>query len=294
MARQVLYPHILDKIGGPVQGTHLDEQEAISGEDILYWRRSFRGGVNDQMYRKCVDDIGVNCLSNSAYFKACDFSRGKAFLELFPAALNDLAWIAVGATNCRYMQEILPGTSYEVKTTIGGWDEKWLYLVYHFVTYPSKPPKKISSQRKSSYKAPRTVPPSKLKAPLPEGAVVHCVVTSACCFKFGRITVPPAVALITCGFGDPDKKRWFHVQDLRYSKTYPPASTKPPIIKNRMQDILRGGWKTDQVEGWATDPESGVSNFWELGEYEDRRAQNMREIFEPVHLGLKTLRETVY
>ncbi|KAG9004896.1 hypothetical protein FRB94_001975 [Tulasnella sp. JGI-2019a] len=243
-----------------------------------------------------VDDIGGYHLSNSVYFKVCDFSRGKAFLDLFPAVLGDGAWIAVGATNCTYIHEISPGAYYDVKTTIGGWDEKWLYIVYHFITYPSKSSKssKPSSTNKPLYKAPGTIPKSKIKSPLPEGAVLNCVITSACCFKFGRITVPPQVALIACGFGDPSKRRWFHVQELRYSKNYPPASTKPPVIKNKMQDIMRGGWKTAHVEDWPTNPHTGVNTFWELGEYEERRAHNVKEIFGPVHSGMKHLREKGY
>lgn len=111
------------------------------------------------------------------------------------------------------------------------------------------------------------------------------------CLKVGRVTAPPAVVFISGGFGEPSKQRWFHVQDLRFSKTYEPASTKAPVIRNRMRDILRGGWKTEHVEGWETNPETGVSRFWELEEYEEQRADNVSEIYGAVQSGLRKLKD---
>ncbi|KAF9512559.1 hypothetical protein BS47DRAFT_1486230 [Hydnum rufescens UP504] len=65
----------------------------------------------------------------------------------------------------------------------------------------------------------------------PEGATVHAVAISQYCFKFGRITVPPRVALIASGFGAAGlipnlppsapghgKTRWDRLQDVRAGK----------------------------------------------------------------------------
>ncbi len=112
------------------------------------------------------------------------------------------------------------------------------------------------------------------------------------CFKIGRITIPPAVMFIANGLGDPSKKRWFHVQDLRFSKTHKPASDES-IVKNKVKDIFKGGWKTEVVEGWKAGPD-GVSKFWQLDEYEETRSENMKLVFDGIHHGLKNLRNKGY
>ncbi|KAG9004895.1 hypothetical protein FRB94_001976 [Tulasnella sp. JGI-2019a] len=280
-----------------------------------------------------IDDIDYNGhLSNSSYAKACDAGRIRAACEIFPAVFTDGVWAFLGSSSFYFIREIPYGANYEITTTIEGWDQKWMYLAHHFITYPSKSSKKVKARKvehqqqggessfphltmpstpsqidsppsnnsptKKSislpYKAPGTVPPHMVKRALPEGAQVHCVAISSYCLKIGRITAPPAVVFIAGGFGEPSKQRWFHVQDLRFSKKYEPASTKPPVVRNQMRDVLRGGWKTEQVEGWETNPETGVSRFWELEEYEDRRAENMKEIYGAVQSGLRNLKDKGY
>ncbi|KAG8892693.1 hypothetical protein FRB99_002497 [Tulasnella sp. 403] len=215
------------------------------------------------------------------------------------------------------MREIPLGTHFEIKTVIGGWDEKWMYLVHYYVSYPSKsdgkttkgapsgnmpsittpstpslvdsPPRATSPPPvpivKIPYKAPPTVSPRKIRRALPEGSLTHCIAVSLYCFKTGRITIPPRVAFITAGFGDPSKQRWFHVQGLRFSKPDPTPADKldakggkgKSATKNRMTGILRGDWRTDQVDGW--EPSGDGSSFWELREYEQRRVEAISNIF---------------
>ena len=46
------------------------------------------------------------------------------------------------------------------------------------------------------------------------------------CFKVGRLTVPPKIALIAAGYGDPSKRRWMRVQELRFTPAPKSASPK--------------------------------------------------------------------
>lgn len=55
---------------------------------------------------------------------------------------------------------------------------------------------------------------AKALPPLPEGAVLHCVHVSSYCFKQSRITVPPRVALVAAGFGDPAVGRADRVKQI--------------------------------------------------------------------------------
>lgn len=143
---------------------------------------------------------------------------------------------------------------------------------------------------------------------LPAGAVLHCVHVSTYCFKHNRITVPPRVALIASGFGDPAVGRWDRVQEIRNTRLQerqqqqgrgtpksgaaPPASafswiapgTEAAAGKKRriggLREILLGGWKRYEQEG-----------LWDLTEYEERRRLGV-ERFAPLRTGLLALQSS--
>lgn len=98
-----------------------------------------------------------------------------------------------------------------------------------------------------------------------DGTTLHCVAMSRTCWKIGRITVPPTLALASAGWGL-DKDQWAHVTKMRYSL--------------KMPAFLRGGWKqVPREERW-----------WEqaLGkpEIEERRRRNM-EVINSMRDGLE-------
>jgi len=135
--------------------------------------------------------------------------------------------------------------------------------------------------------------------PLPENAVLHCVHTSSYCFKQGRITIPPRVVLIACGFGDRERGRWERVQEVRNTRAerekeisrarqIPPATlftfhepgterTTDRKTCGGLREIFTGGWKRYEEEG-----------LWDLAEYEERRKLGV-ERFSPFRSGLLAL-----
>lgn len=96
---------------------------------------------------------------------------------------------------------------------------------------------------------------------IPEGSTLHAVAVSQYCYKLGRVTVPPRVALIACGFGATDnnsnnsngetknRNRWERLVEIRNA----------PDGDKTMRQILRGGWRDRQVWG----------DFWDFEEYEE-------------------------
>ncbi|KAF8315828.1 hypothetical protein DL93DRAFT_2166432 [Clavulina sp. PMI_390] len=86
-----------------------------------------------------------------------------------------------------------------------------------------------------------------IRMKIPEDATLNAVAVSQYCFKSGRITVPPRVAFITSGFGDP--ARWERLMEIR----------KAPGGVKEMKRLLRGGWKD---ESWG--------DFWEFKDVEPR------------------------
>ncbi|KAJ7768942.1 hypothetical protein B0H16DRAFT_273697 [Mycena metata] len=188
-----------------------------------------------------VDDGDFNLhMSNSSYPKALDSARFRLALEIFPNIFRCGGWVPLSATYFHFIREIPMLTRYDVRTSIGAWDEKWIWFISRFV----KPPSKKSSSKRSnknaidnsqeqlipSLKTPATPltdggitplingvngvngtsaePDAVSRALLarakqemePDGAVLYTVAVSQLCYKHGRITVPPAVILAANGF----------------------------------------------------------------------------------------------
>lgn len=86
-----------------------------------------------------------------------------------------------------------------------------------------------------------------IRLKIPADATLHAVTVSQYCFKHGRVTVPPRVAFIASGFGDP--VRWERLLEIR---------KRPDGIKE-MGRLMKGGW---QDESWG--------DFWDFKDCEPR------------------------
>ncbi|KAF5320554.1 hypothetical protein D9611_010687 [Ephemerocybe angulata] len=85
--------------------------------------------------RATFDECDYNIhLSNSSYAKVLDISRFEALVQLFPLLFRSGAGMALGASHFHFIREIPAMQKFEIRTTIGSWDRKWLYLVSKFVT----------------------------------------------------------------------------------------------------------------------------------------------------------------
>ena len=113
--------------------------------------------------------------------------------------------------------------------------------------------------------------------PLPEGAVLNCVHVSSYCFKIGRITIPPRVAIVASGFGDKCKGRWERVQEIRNTRSAPGYFVTKGEAGG-LRSILRGGWKKYEAEG-----------LWDLPEYEESRRRGV-EAFGVLRTQMDALR----
>ncbi|KAF8319275.1 hypothetical protein DL93DRAFT_2164493 [Clavulina sp. PMI_390] len=116
--------------------------------------------------------------------------------------------------------------------------------------------------------------------PLPEGAVLNCVHVSSYCFKQGRMTIPPRVALTTAGFGDPARaERITQITNTSTrNPTYRTVGAPLPEKTYTVSELMRGDWKRFESEG-----------LWDLPEYEERNRTAL-ERFRPLRLALDTLR----
>ncbi|KAJ3513896.1 hypothetical protein NLJ89_g2692 [Agrocybe chaxingu] len=226
----------------------------------------------------------------------------RAAVNLFPMYLRSGGWIALAATHYHFIREIPMLASYEIRSTIAAWDQKWLYVMSRYVRKPDG--------KKKHIRKPTTPPPggdgqimalrtpgdeliSSSATPLPttrpqtasetesalkavaaglavreelDGAVVHTVVVSQVCYKVGRITVPPALILATNGFTGTEG----------HSRASPPS----PVGRGEEGHVAAGWGKFAQVEGvscwgWRETPES--ERWWDqaLGENVERLSEGV-------------------
>ncbi|KAJ6072845.1 hypothetical protein N7467_010930 [Penicillium canescens] len=96
-----------------------------------------------------IDILGHK--SNSTYFTDCDAARcyhifslccngfrrrGLYFFNPGSRAANGNSkpiYFAVASVNCTFRKPIQPGQKYDICTRILSWDEKWIYVISHFV-----------------------------------------------------------------------------------------------------------------------------------------------------------------
>lgn len=248
------------------------------------------------------DDCDFNMhLSNSCYAKHLDMARFNAALTFMPTGFIAGAWMGVGATHFKYLKEIPIFSTYEMRTSIASWDNKWMYVLTRYVTHSHKQKGKRSPASTPGQSTPPVgaplMPPTHTPATThdtpscltpydtalhdliaslsarsePDGATLHCVVITEVCFKVGRITVPPAVALASDGYcvrppASEDRERYSLANP-------PPHMDKIRALKARgdfkpMQAFYRGGWR-DVPEG---------ERWWMSalgGEIEERRRLNL-------------------
>jgi acyl-CoA thioesterase FadM len=160
---------------------------------------------------------------NSSYLTDLDISRSNLCNLLFGQALNmgpgpmsGRYFLALGGVACTFKREIMPYQRYQVWSRLLSWDEKWLYIVSHFVDAGSHhAQEETSSANSDSSQQDSTDGKSPKERQGPGKSSNRRVFASAisrCVFKKGRITVAPEDALRSCGLlcgpsiGLPDRK----------------------------------------------------------------------------------------
>jgi hypothetical protein len=105
--------------------------------------------------------------------------------------------LALGAVSCSFKRELKPYESYELWTRVLSWDEKWFYIVTHFVRKGAVMPSKYTlypQQNSREQDIKRRGSTSSVDSMDGNEAVVATAL-SKCVFKQGRRTVSPALML---------------------------------------------------------------------------------------------------
>ncbi|KAF8507778.1 hypothetical protein JB92DRAFT_2815093 [Gautieria morchelliformis] len=273
-----LYHAIRDTIESPTQRLARSTRLSPVGRDPFTSETVFKTRATPD-----ACDFNIH-LSNSSYAMTYDMARFKYVIEHFPFLYRDGGWIALGATHYVFTREIPLNSPYEIRLSIGTWDSKWLYMVARYITYPSSSKsaaKKLANGSSSSLEVPSTGAAINSRArspdptlpsfemPLPPGAVLHCTAVSRLCGKIGRITIPPAIAIATTGFGGISPSKFGEIQSWRFHDH-----------GKRIKAFYAGGWR-DVPEG---------ERWWEDtlgGDIERKRLDRLRRL--PAMVGIPVL-----
>jgi len=115
--------------------------------------------------------------------------------------------LALGAVSCNFKRELKPYESYELWTRVLSWDEKWIYIITHFVRKGAVRPRKYTlypqqnrnmSSGEEDEEIKRRDSTSSVDSMDGNEAVVATAL-SKCVFKQGRRTVSPAFMLKKSG-----------------------------------------------------------------------------------------------
>lgn len=173
--------------------------------------------------------------SNSSYFSDLDVTRTHLLTCLFGRGMktggkNARVLIILGATHCSFKREIKPYQPYEMWSRVLCWDQKWLYVVTHFVRLGAVKPAGYTLARggwwfwRTKQSSSASSRPAE-KDVIPEKAIL-AVAISKYVFKQGRRTLPPETFLADCALLPPP---------------HPLASPASPDDDN-------DGWTRDHVE----------------------------------------------
>jgi hypothetical protein len=105
---------------------------------------------------------------------------------------------ALGAVSCSFKRELKPYESYELWTRVLSWDEKWIYIVTHFVRKGAVMPSKYTLYPQQNSASERDMKRRASDSSVDNVGSNEAVVATAlskCVFKQGRRTVSPAYML---------------------------------------------------------------------------------------------------
>jgi hypothetical protein len=154
--------------------------------------------------------------TNSSYFSDIDIARTHLVCTLFSVGIEHMRGgtaaitgskkpifgLALGAVSCSFRRELKPYESYELWSRVLTWDEKWIYIVTHFVRKGAVLPRKYSlypeqntgddddMKRRSSTSSVDSIESNE---------AVVATALSKCVFKQGRRTISPALMLKESG-----------------------------------------------------------------------------------------------
>lgn len=286
---------------------------------VLRTQRTSDGPKPDQLFQPIITSSKATLMetdlylhkSNSTYFSDVDIARTHLICTLFSTGIEKVRGgtsglvkgktssfaVALGAVSCSFRRELKPYESYDMWTRILAWDEKWLYVVTHFV----KKGAKIEPNEFTLYTRQNSVNGSSRNSP--RGSVVSisggsrrdslagvasdeskCAIAASALskvvFKNGRITISPEVMLEASGVLPPkpsETKKEHHDQlaetQIKANIAELAASQIAPIkTMQTVDDLESSNSESSRSRGSSVDESSNLDQWtWDMIENERKR-----------------------
>ena len=207
---------------------------------VLRSQRSPHGPTPQQLFQPIITSSKASLLetdcylhkSNSTYFSDVDVARAHLLTTLFGRGIEKIRGgttaivrgkvpsfgVALGAVTCVFRKELKPYETYDMWSRILAWDDKWIYIVTHFVKKGANVsphefslyPQQSTGGKSTSTAVDETVPSSSTSQQnhisshsKPDGSDASSSIAASALsklvFKNGRITISPKTMLELSG-----------------------------------------------------------------------------------------------
>lgn len=247
--------------------------------------------------------------SNSTYFADFDMARLHLLLSLVSSGMAKTSeeigskWpisIKLGGASCNFRREIKPYQGFEVWSRVLSWDQKWLYVISHFVKkgsvrprgYVLQPWRKIKVTRGKKEEESRshnqeTVANGDLVKSAPNSTLFATAIAKYV-FKHGRLTIPPERVLRNANLLPPKPE----------IAPSPPISTSPSLeatsldasLISAIPDSLLSSNAENTVQSEHETPGTeATTDIWDWDRTEKERARGWK--MAEMYAGLEALND---
>jgi hypothetical protein len=136
------------------------------------------------------------------FARGVDYARNARHRAGILGVSDDLIGLALGAVSCHFRKEVKPCQRYEIWTRVLSWDDKWMYIVTHFVRKDAAKPRSftlLSSNNGATTSSSSSPRQGDLADLATKENAIFASALSKCVWKKGRRTVPPEIMLQVSG-----------------------------------------------------------------------------------------------
>ncbi|KAL5601520.1 hypothetical protein FOBRF1_009053 [Fusarium oxysporum] len=174
--------------------SNIGEDTSLTSTKLMRDMLLYNSETPEEMH-KLDSKVFISLVGSQDNVADMDMSRGNFSLVLFGKAFNPLPGpthftMILGGTTCTWRKEIKPYARYELWTRVLSWDEKWLYVVTHFVKPGVFQPTEFVLQ---PYKKPKAAKGQEKDVDTLKSVYASSVARYV--FKNNRRTIPPEEAL---------------------------------------------------------------------------------------------------
>lgn len=225
--------------------------------------------------------------TNSSYFSDIDIARTHLVCTLFSTGIEHMRGgtgaitgarrpvlgLPVGGVSCTFKKELKPYVPYELWTRVLSWDEKWIYIVTHFVKAGvMKPINYTLYPQQNDNMDEKRQPTTMLE--LEENDAVVATALSRCVFKQGRRTIAPTIMLQLSGLlptGSPDA-----TAISKSTNTSSPKPTRGRTSRRNKRSPTPPSPSTSTDSGIDMDMDDEKANCSELHRIERERRRGLQ------------------